>query len=90
MVMVIVEVRICQMLCQLASRHWLCGHAGIYAGLIKGQAGRKDANMPIFGRIGTSFSPWQSQFGETSTIREIWKFGRAVYDSLGIFCHAAV
>ena len=31
--------------------------------------------MPMFGRIGTSFSPWQSQFGETSTIREIWKFG---------------
>ena len=36
MVMVIMKVRICQMLCQLASRHWLCGHAGIYAGLIKG------------------------------------------------------
>ena len=32
--------------------------------------------MPIFGRIGISFSPWQSQLGDTSTIREIWKFGR--------------
>lgn len=41
MVMVIMKVRICQMLCQLASRHWLCGHAGIYAGLIKGKQGRR-------------------------------------------------
>ena len=39
-------------------------------------SGSKEANIPIFGRIGTSFSPWQSQLGDTSTIREIWKFGR--------------
>ena len=47
MVMVIMKVRICQMLCQLASRHWLCGHAGINAGLIKGKRveGREHADV---------------------------------------------
>ena len=39
--------------------------------------GSKDANIPMFGTIGTSFSEWQSQFGETSTTRLIWKFGRS-------------
>ena len=29
----------------------------------------------MFGRIGASFSPWQSQFGDTSVIRETWKQG---------------
>ena len=32
--------------------------------------------MPRSGRMGTSFSPWQSQLGETSTTRATWKQGR--------------
>ena len=32
--------------------------------------------MPTFGTIGTSFSAWQSQLGDTSITSEIWKQGR--------------
>ena len=39
--------------------------------------GSKLANMPISGRMGASFSPWQSQFGLTSCTREMWKQGRS-------------
>ncbi len=31
--------------------------------------------MPRLGRMGTSFSPWQSQLGDTSTTREMWNWG---------------
>ena len=31
--------------------------------------------MPMLGRIGASFSPWQSQLGDTSVIRLMWKQG---------------
>ena len=46
--------------------------------------------MPISGRIGASFSQWQSQLGETSITSEIWKLGPPVHNSLGVFGHAAV
>ena len=29
-------------------------------------------------QIGISFSEWQSQFGDTSQIREMWKHGRSL------------
>ena len=32
--------------------------------------------MPMLGRMGASFSAWQSQLGLTSTMREMWKLGR--------------
>lgn len=52
--------------------------------------GSKDAKLPIFGRIGASFSAWQSQFGDTSTTKEIWKFGLPSTTAFRIFCHSAV
>ena len=89
MVMVIMEVRICQMPCQLASRHWLCGHAGIYAGLVKGKRveGREHADV------------WQDRDIVFTVAVTVWRnihdqgnmeVRSAIYDSLGIFCHAAV
>ncbi len=64
----------------MLSDNWLFG-SGVAARQASAQAwssasGSKEANIPIFGRIGASFSPWQSQFGDTSTISEMWKFGR--------------
>ena len=75
MIVVIVEMRISQMIGELASRHGVCGQTGIGTGLIQSQGDQKEANIPRLGRIGASFSPWQSQLGETSTTREIWKQG---------------
>ena len=39
--------------------------------------GSKEANMPTSGTMGRSFSLWQSQLGETSTTRLMWKQGRS-------------
>ena len=44
--------------------------------------GSVDTNIPRFGRIGTSFSPWQSQLGDTSTTREMWNCGRPATTAL--------
>ena len=38
--------------------------------------------MPMLGRIGASFSQWQSQLGDTSTTREMWKLGRPATTAL--------
>ena len=37
--------------------------------------GSKEANIPILGTIGASFSGWQSQLGEISAAMLMWKFG---------------
>ena len=37
--------------------------------------------MPTSGTMGTSFSAWQSQLGETSTTRDTWKQGRGQADA---------
>ena len=68
---------------------FLCGHAGIYAGLVKGKRveGREHADI------------WQDRdivFTMAVTVwRNIHNQGNmevrsAIYDSFGIFCHAAV
>ena len=46
--------------------------------------------MPTSGTMGTSFSAWQSQLGETSTTRDTWKQGRPsttalVYSAIFLF-----
>ena len=38
--------------------------------------GSKEANMPTFGTMAMSFSGRQSQVGDTSMTREMWKQGR--------------
>ena len=40
--------------------------------------GSNEASMPTFGIMGTSFSAWQSQNGETSQISEMWNAGRSL------------
>ena len=37
--------------------------------------GSKDARMPTLGTTGMSFSPWQSQNGDTSHMMLMWKLG---------------
>ena len=75
MIVVAVPSRLCKVLAKLA----------VSIGVVFRQAsahawsratGSKLANIPISGRIGASFSPWQSQFGLISCTREIWKHGR--------------
>ena len=71
-VMMTVPSRLCQMLSKLAVGDRCCLQAGICTGLI--QCNRsKLANIPISGRIGASFSPWQSQLGLISCTSAIWK-----------------
>ena len=38
--------------------------------------GSKLANIPMSPTMGLSFSSWQSQLGETSMARLMWKLGR--------------
>ena len=38
--------------------------------------------MPTLGTIGTSLYAWQSHSGDTSTAREMWKFGRPSHTAL--------
>ena len=63
----------------IRSESWLFGSGCIFRQAStqawSSASGSNDANIPIFGRIGASFSGWQSQFGDTSTTSEIWKFG---------------
>ena len=75
MVVVVYEAFLCHVLCQLASRHWGSFKTGIYAGLVQCQwiKGSEHSNIWKDRHV---VSPWQSQLGDTSTIREIWKFGR--------------
>ena len=46
--------------------------------------------MPISGRMGASFSQWQSQLGLTSCTREMWKQGRPAHTACGVLGHLAV
>ena len=46
--------------------------------------------MPISGRMGASFSPWQSQLGLTSCTRLMWKLGRPSQHGSGVLGHLAV
>ena len=46
--------------------------------------------MPTLGTMGTSFSAWQSQLGETSSTKDTWKQGRPsttalVYSAIFLF-----
>ena len=49
--------------------------------------GSNEANIPISGRIGASFSPWQSQFGEMSRTMLMWKHGRPLTT---VFVYSAI
>ena len=52
--------------------------------------GRRRRTCPLLGTMGTSFSAWQSQLGETSSTKDTWKQGRPsttalVYSAIFLF-----
>lgn len=75
-VMMVVPIRFGQVIRQLAVRHRRCFHAGIGTGLVEGDRvkGSEHADVWQDRRI---VSAWQSQFGETSMTRLMWKHGRS-------------
>ena len=83
--MMIHKIRSAHVIRKLAIRHRLCFRQTSTQAWSRA-SGSKEANIPIFADR-TSFSPWQSQFGETSITREIWKFG---LPSITAFVYSAI
>ena len=74
-IVVVYETFFCHVLCKLASWHWGGFEAGVYAGLIQCQRVEGGEHSNIWKDRNVIFT-MQSQLGDTSTTREIWKFGR--------------